>query len=117
MKNTIYFLIISYFCLNLGDLLTTFIGLSLGAQEVNPLIKLGATVFFGVKIILPTIITISMLILNHYLNDKTLILITLVILNLMFIGVVINNIYVIYTQAGLGYGFNIINFKGVYNAI
>ena len=103
-------------------MLSTFLALSYGAIELNPIIKLGATVFFGLKIILPTIVTLLFLIANDYIIKNNLdnvdnrfainiLKFTLVILNIMWLIVIINNIFVLFNQSGLGYGLNFINFK------
>lgn len=101
MRNSIYFLAIFSFYLNLCDLFTTMIALPLGAKELNPIINYGFEVMFGVKIILPTVITLIAFIFNAYVKDTNKIKILalfLALISLIWLIASINNVIVIYNQ-------------------
>lgn len=114
MRNLVYFLTISNFWLNVSDLILTIACLSFGGQELNPLIRFGFPFFFALKLITMAVVTSTLFIANYYFTDvnkKQATLYTVVILNIIFTAVVINNIYQLYTQVGYGYGFSWNYFK------
>jgi len=100
MKALSYFLSIILFSTNLGDLLTTLIALSLGAREVNSLYySLEPTLFFLVKILVPTVLIIIALIMTKLLSNHKAIMrsvcISMSLISIIFLYTIINNLIVI----------------------
>lgn len=98
MKPLTYFLGIFAFLMNAGDLITTLTALPFGATELNPLLRqVGATYFFLIKILLPTLFIILCLITAES-KSKNFVLcarISLGIVGVVFLFCIINNLIVL----------------------
>jgi hypothetical protein len=108
MRAITYFLALALFISNLGDFFTTLIALSFGASESNPLFNAGLEIFFGIKLLIPTLLVIYGLFINSYAEkhkqEKMIfgIRIAFLIPIIVFTCATINNIFVIaqIVQAG-----------------
>jgi len=94
-------LLILLLFLNIVDTLTTFIGLSLGLRELNPLLNFNNLNILVLKVFLPILLTVLMSIswnfaLKHNLCQvKRFFYYLLFSLNIFYIVIVINNLVVL----------------------
>jgi hypothetical protein len=97
MKSLIYFLSLLMIALNALDLISTMIGLSVGLNEMNPLIySLGLTGFFMLKISLTTITAISCTYLSQFKSLRYSLVSLLSIMSAIFTVCSINNLILIF---------------------
>lgn len=99
MKNSILYLGYLLLAANMLDLITTVVGISLGASEYNPLFSIGYAPFILLKILCPTLFVFVAFAASHFLNSKHLnICIGSIfsIVTIIYSYCIINNLGVIY---------------------
>ena len=96
MKGLIYLLGIALLVANAVDMITTYIGISLGATELNPLYHMRPLLFFLIKVVLPLIIvSLGVISLKYFKSSANYVVLIFTMLTGIYLFCIINNIGVI----------------------